>query len=189
MSTRWRAGPECRRFCSLEMLLMGDHMRLSRKVCFLMMIFSFFFCAHGAAGQYQGGQQETGWQDNEGALYSGGPFHVTEDILTNLTPRERKWYHIFQDGVPLFDGWKKITQAVVEKFPEHEREGRLAAMQALGFKIGHEWSRDNRVRKVNTEALRAWGQDLRQAGTQDHVQLADVLYKIDSEVNALLRME
>jgi hypothetical protein len=189
MSAKWRAGPERRHFYSLEILLMGDHMRLSRKVCFLMMIFSFFFCAHGAAAQYQGGQQEPGWQDNKRLSHSGGTLLITEDLLAGLSQKERKWYHRFQDGVPLFDGWKKITQAVVEKFPEHEREGRLAAMQALGFKIGHEWSRDNRVRKVNTEALRAWGQDLRQAGTQDHVQLADVLYKIDSEVNALLHME
>ena len=166
-------------------------MKFSRKACFLMVIFSFLFCAQGGASQYQGGQQvqETAWSGNEGLSHSGGPFHVTDDLLAGLTSKERKWYHRFQDGVPLFDGWKKITQAVVEKFPEHEREGKLAAMQALGFKIGHEWSRDNRVRKVSTEALRAWGKDLRQAGAQDHVQLANVLYKIDSEVNALLHME
>lgn len=156
-----------------------------------MVISFFFFCAHGFAGQFQGAQhvQEPVWQGNEGALYSGGPFHVTEDILTNLTPKERRWYHRFQEGLPLFDGWKKITQAVVAKFPEQEREGILAAMQALGFKIGYEWSRDNRVRRVSSETLRVWGHDLRKAGSENHVQLANVLYKIDSEVNALLHME
>jgi len=153
-----------------------------------MMFFSLLFCAQGGAGQYQDDLQKQGrgWPGNEGLSHSGGPFHGTDDLLSGLTAKEKKWYYRFQEGVPLFDGWKKITQAVVEKFPEHEREGRLAAMQALGFKIGYEWSRDNRVRKVSTELLRAWGKDLRQAGTQDHDQLANVLHKIDSEVNALL---
>jgi hypothetical protein len=84
---------------------------------------------------------------------------------------------------------EKITRAVVEKFPEYEREKILAAMQSLGIKIGYEWSRDNRVRKVNTEMLRAWGRDLRKAGTENHVQLAKVLYKIDNEINILIRLE
>jgi len=166
-------------------------MRFSGKTCLLMVFFSLLFCVHGIAGQFQGAQQaqESAGQGTEGVVVLKNSFHVTGDELANLTPRERKWYYRFQEGVPLFDGWKKITQAVVEKFPEHEREGRLAAMQALGLKIGHEWSRDNRVRKVNTTTLRAWGQDLRKAGAESHVQLANVLHKIDSEVNALLYLK
>lgn len=166
-------------------------MRFSWKTCFLMVAFSLLLCAHGMAGQLQNAPlaQEPARQGNEGLLDSGGPFRITEDVLASLTPKERKWYHRFQEGIPLFDGWKKITQAVVEKFPEHEREKRLAAMHELGIKIGHEWSRDNRVRKVSTETLRVWGQDLRKAGAENHVQLAKVLYKIDSEVNALLHLE
>lgn len=109
--------------------------------------------------------------------------------LSNLTDGERKWYQRFQEGVPFFDGWKKITEMVIERFPEHEREQRMAAMQALGLKIGYEWSRDNRVRKVNTDMLRAWGKDLRQAGSQNHVQLAQVISKIDGEMNNLLHRQ
>ena len=63
----------------------------------------------------------------------------------------------------------------------------MATMQTLGLKIGHEWSRDNRVRKVNTDMLRAWGRELRKAGAENHIQLAQALYKIDSEVDTLLR--
>jgi hypothetical protein len=164
-------------------------MKFLRKICFLLMIFSCLPCIHGMAGQFQGDQrpQEITARNNEaspGAVDFGQP---PEDVLATLTAGEKKWYHRFQEGIPCFDGWKKITQAVVEKFPEHEREKRQAAMQALGFKIGYEWSRDNRVRKVNTDMLRAWGRELRKAGAKDHVQLAQVLYKIDSEVETLLR--
>lgn len=153
------------------------------------MIFSLLPCIHGMADQSQGDDQqlrEITTRNNEvspGAVGFGQP---AEEVLATLTAGEKKWYHRFQEGIPCFDGWKKITQVVVEKFPEHERETRLAAMQALGFKIGYEWSRDNRVRKVNTDMLRAWGRELRKAGAEDHVQLAQVLYKIDSEVETLL---
>ncbi len=155
------------------------------------MILSLLFTVHGIAGESQDRQQAKDYSQYDGEILfaSNGFFHVSEEVLATLTPGERKWYHRFQEGVPLFEGWKKITQAVVAKFPEHEREKRLAAMQVLGLKIGYEWSRDNRVRKVNTEMLRAWGTDMRKAGAENHVQLAKVLYKIDSEMNALLHLE
>ncbi len=170
----------------------GNSMIFSRKICFLLLVFSFLFCAQGFA------EQST---DTPLAAETLSPKHgevVVSDIDVNqvapageevlvakLSPGERKWYYRFQEGIPLFDGWKKITQAVIEKFPEHEREQQLATMQALGLKIGYEWSRDNRVRKVNTDMLRAWGKDLRKAGSESHVQLAQVIHKIDRELNAL----
>lgn len=164
-------------------------MKSLKKICFLLMIFLCLPCSHGMANQSQGDQrlQEITSRSNEVLLGADGFGQPAEEILATLTPGERKWYHRFQEGIPYFDGWKKITQAVVEKFPEHERETRLAAMQALGFKIGYEWSRDNRVRKVNTDMLKVWGRELRTAGAENHVQLAQALYKIDSEVETLLR--
>jgi hypothetical protein len=164
-------------------------MTFLKKICFLMMVFSFLPCSYGMANQFQGDQrtQDVALSKNEVLLSSNGLGQHAEEVLATLTPGERKWFHRFQEGIPCFDGWKKITQAVVEKFPEQEREKRMAAMQTLGFKIGHEWSRDNRVRKVNTDMLRAWGRELRKAGAENHVQLAQALYKIDSEVDTLLR--
>ena len=154
-----------------------------------MMIFLCLPCYYGRADQGQGDQQVQAITPgkNTEVLGADGLNLPTEEVLSRLSPGERKWYHRFQEGIACFDGWKKITQAVVEKFPEHEREMRLAAMQTLGFKIGYEWSRDNQVRRVNTDMLRAWGRELRKAGAENHVQLAQVLYKIDSEVDTLLR--
>jgi hypothetical protein len=164
-------------------------MKFLKKICFLLMIFFCLPCNHGIADQFPGDQrqQEITSRNRDTLPGADGFGQPAEGALANLTPGERKWYHRFQEGIPCFDGWKKITQAVVEKFPEHERESRLAAMQALGFKVGYEWSRDNRVRKVNTDMLRAWGRELRKAGAENHVQLAQVLNKIDSEVDTLLR--
>ena len=154
-----------------------------------MMIFLCLPCKHGMADQFQGDQRTQGitLPNNKALLSPAGVGQPAEEVLATLTPGERKWYYRFQEGIPCFDGWKKITQAVVEKFPEPERETRMATMQTLGLKIGHEWSRDNRVRKVNTDMLRAWGRELRKAGAENHIQLAQALYKIDSEVDTLLR--
>ncbi len=151
-----------------------------------MLISSLLFTVHGIAGQSGDDQQakETLQQNKRIMLASNSFFHIPEDVA-NLTPGERKWYHRFQEGIPFFDGWKKITRAVVGKFPEHEREKMLAAMQSLGIKIGYEWCRDNRVRKVDTEMLMAWGRDMRKAGAENYVQLAKVVYKIDNEINML----
>ena len=164
-------------------------MTFLKRLCFLMMIFTCLPCNYGMADESQGDQrtQEIKSSNHEASLSPEGVSQPAEEVLANLTPGERKWYYRFQEGIPCFDGWKKITQAVVEKFPEPERETRMAAMQTLGLKIGHEWSRDNRVRKVNTDMLRAWGRELRKAGAENHVQLAQALYKIDSEVDTLLR--
>ncbi|MFH2124065.1 MAG: hypothetical protein ABIJ50_11360 [Pseudomonadota bacterium] len=166
-------------------------MRFSKSISFLILLSSLLFSVHGIAGQSQDDQQaeKSTQQDDVIVIASSGFSHAPEAVLATLSPGERKWYHRFQEGIPLFDGWKKITQAVVEKFPEHERANRLAAMQELGLKIGYEWSRDNHVRRVNTDMLRAWGKDLRKAGAESHVQLANVLYKIDSEMNTLLHLE
>jgi hypothetical protein len=154
-----------------------------------MIILFCFPCNSGLTAELQNDQhiQEIILHNKEALLNPDGFGQVSEEILASLTPGERKWYYRFQEGIPCFDGWKKITQAVVEKFPEHEREARMATMRLLGFKIGYEWSRDNRVRKVNTEMLRAWGKELRKAGAENYIQLAEVLFKIDSEVNTLLR--
>lgn len=145
----------------------------------------------GIAGQLPSEEQaeKSAPHENTAPTATNGPVQVSEEILEKLSPGEKKWYCRFQEGVPFFDGWEKITQAVVEKFPEHERKQRLEAMHKLGLKIGYEWSRDNRVRKVNTDMLRAWGRDLRKAGAESHVQLAEVLYKIDNEMDSLLHLQ
>ncbi len=167
-----------------------------KKYSFLFIFVVIFSSSPGWADQFQGGRDP---EAPEAILPATVPSFADADSdsqpapapapeikLANLTDGERKWYQRFQEGVPFFDGWKKITEMVLERFPAQEREQKMAIMQALGLKIGYEWSRDNRVRKVNTDMLRAWGKDLRQAGSQNHLQLAKVIDKIDREINKLL---
>lgn len=166
-------------------------MRLLKKVFFLTVAFSFFLCAHGHATQINTNQQvpEMMEQEDKSLVVQEGFIPAPVNLLDTLSPGEKKWFQRFQDGAPFLDGWKKITQAVVAKFPEQERALRLAVMRELGLKIGSEWSRDDHIRKVDTDMLRAWGKELRQAGAENHVQLANVMFKIEKEINHLLQLE
>jgi len=157
----------------------------------LTVIFLFFLCAHGNAVQVHNKQQvpDMMQQDEKSRVVPEGFIPAPPELLDTLSPGEKKWFQRFQDGAPFLDGWKKITQTVVAKFPEHERGQRLAVMRELGLKIGSEWSRDDRIRKVDTDMLRAWGKELRQAGAENHVQIAKVMFKIEKEINYLLHLE
>lgn len=156
-----------------------------------MVLFLLVLSMQGRAQQVQDSPQPMAAlpQGNKSLNISHKVEPEADQTLKSLAPAEMKWFQRFQEGVPFFDGWKKITQMVVERFPEHERDQIKVIMHALGHKIGSEWSRDNRVRRVNTDMLRVWGKDLRKAGAENHTQLAKIIYKIDSEMNSLLHKE
>lgn len=163
---------------------MKNHRIFIRCLCMAIVL----VCGNGLAGQGEGSVVEAdGGVSVDQLLQRDMAPEESELVLEKLTPGEQKWYWRFHDGVAMFDGWNKITNAVVEKFPEHERGKVMMVMQLLGHKIGYEWSRDNKVRRVDTDMLRAWGRDLRKAGAENHVQLARVIVKIDSEMNSLLK--
>jgi len=166
-------------------------MRLFKEISWLTVFCSFLACVHGHAMQVYENQQllATVEQKDRILMVPEGFIPAPADLLETLSPEEKKWFQRFQDGFPFLDGWKKITQTVIAKFPENERAQRMAAMRELGLKIGSEWSRDDRIRKVDTDMLRAWGKELRQAGAENHVQIAKVMFKIEKEINSLLHLE
>jgi len=172
-------------------ILHGGCMGFLKKVSLLTATLFFLLCAHGNAMQLQENNQMTESKQNHNMsqVVPDGFVPAPPDLLETLSPGEKKWFQRFQEGVPLFSGWKKITQAVVEKFPENERDQRMAIMRELGLKIGSEWSRDDHIRKVDTDMLRLWGKELRQAGSENHLQIAKVMFKIEREVNSLLQLE
>ena len=162
-----------------------------KKVSLFTAILSFLLCTYGNAVQVQEDKQMAELKQNNtiSQVVPDGFIPAPPDLLETLSPGEKKWFQRFQEGVPLFSGWKKITQSVVERFPENEREQRRVIMRELGLKIGSEWSRDDHIRKVDTDMLRLWGKELRQAGAENHLQIAKVMFKIEREINSLLQLE
>jgi hypothetical protein len=103
-----------------------------------------------------------------------------------LNSEEQKWYNKFQKGGLFFDGWQDISKDVVEKFPEEEKIKTKVTMQVLGDKIGSEWCRKNEIRRISTEMLKKWGDQLRKAVASSSTQVASVIYSIEYEVDTLL---
>jgi hypothetical protein len=107
--------------------------------------------------------------------------------VDNLSQEEQDWYCKFQEGIVFFDGWKDITDDILAKVPEDEQVRIKVTMQALGIKVGCEWSRENDVRKISTEMLKAWGKRLRKAAAGDSTQaMIQAIHAIEYEVDELL---
>ncbi|MBU1231950.1 MAG: hypothetical protein KKD01_15245 [Proteobacteria bacterium] len=105
-----------------------------------------------------------------------------------LNSDEQKWYNKFQKGGLFFDGWQDISQDVVAKVPEEEKVKTKLTMQVLGDKIGSEWCKKNEIRKISTDMLKQWGNQLRKAVASSSSQIAPVLHSIEYEVDELLSL-
>ena len=79
------------------------------------------------------------------------------------TKDEEEWFHKFYEGTFLIKGWRSRMKELLQPFPSAEKEEMRGLLDNLGEKIGREWAKNNRVRRVDTPLLQKWGQDLTNA--------------------------
>ena len=108
------------------------------------------------------------------------------EIPESLTPEEKSWFKVFQDGNILAMGWQEISTEILARTSMDNRQEQRVALESLGRKIGMEWSRQNRVRKVNTSMLQEWGGMLRKTAKKNPQQLAQAITYINQELEAVL---
>lgn len=108
------------------------------------------------------------------------------EIPASLTPEERKWFRVFQEGNFLSDGWQDIAAEILAKTAPEERPAQKVALDDLGRKIGMEWCRPNSVRRVNSAMLSAWGDILRATARKNPQQLAWAISFINQKVDAAI---
>ena len=108
------------------------------------------------------------------------------EIPESLTPEEKSWFKTFQEGNILAMGWQEITTEILARTSPDKRQEQRIALESLGRKIGMEWSRQNRVRKVNTSMLQEWGGMLRKTAKKNPQQLAQAITYINQELEAVL---
>ena len=106
--------------------------------------------------------------------------------IEELNEEAREWFATFQKGGMFFDGWKEISDDVVEKVPSENKIPTKMIMLALGVRIGCEWSKDNEIRKISTEMLQKWGGQLRETVDERPDSIPHVIRYIESEVDTLL---
>jgi hypothetical protein len=114
-------------------------------------------------------------------LQQGNPQSVAQ-----LDEEAREWFSTFQEGGIFFDGWKDISDKVINNVPESEKVQTKLQMLALGVRMGCEWSKENEIRKISTKMLKNWGQEIREVVKTRPTDIPHVINKIEGEVDALL---
>ena len=77
---------------------------------------------------------------------------------------------------------EELLQAV----PDSAKDTVGELLSNLGEKIGREWSRDNKVRRIDTAMIQKWGEDLRQSKKKGTDALTEDLRRLDAEVDKIL---
>jgi len=106
--------------------------------------------------------------------------------IEQLDEEAKEWFSTFQKGGVLFDGWKEISDKVINNVPESEKVHTKLQMLALGVRMGCEWSKENDIRKISTKMLRNWGNEIRETVKSRPGEVPLVINKIEGEVDALL---
>ena len=99
---------------------------------------------------------------------------------------EQEWFRKFYEGTFLVTGWKQRMKELLQAVPDSDKEYVNDLLEDLGQKIGREWARENRLRKIDTPALQKWGDDLRSAKRKGPSVLVEQIRKLDAEVNTII---
>ncbi len=86
----------------------------------------------------------------------------------------------------LVKGWKQRMKEILDQTPKAQQDEIRPLLERLGNKIGPEWARDNRVRRIDTAMLQRWGDDLLLAQKKGKTSLIETIYRIDRDVDHIL---
>ena len=99
---------------------------------------------------------------------------------------EQEWFQEFYEGTFLIKGWKHRMQELLQAIPGEERKHVKDLLEGLGQKIGREWARENRLRRIDTSALQKWGEDLRSAKRKGASALIEKIRNLDEQVDRII---
>jgi|GEM_PF-2974559 len=119
--------------------------------------------------------------------YETDVLDIYQTMLDKMSEEDRDWYKKFHEGIMFFNGWKEITKDVLKKYSAKEKQKALIFMQHLGVRIGTEWSKDNDIRRIDTDMLKSWGKRLKEAAKKEKNHLTKTLYALKAEVEELLK--
>lgn len=112
--------------------------------------------------------------------------NVDNQILHQLSEKEQQWYAKFQEGLTFFDGWKQISEDILLCLPEKEKPDAKILLEKMGVSIGAEWSKSNKIRKIDTDQLHSWGKRIKKARRGGAKELSRTVILISQEADAIL---
>lgn len=94
-----------------------------------------------------------------------------------------EWVHTFYHGkrFPPVAGWKEREKEILARLHESHHGRVHERLSHVGKVLAAEWSKDNRVRKVSTSDLQAWGARFKDAAKDADALLA-ALQAVEAEV-------
>ncbi|MCW5211375.1 hypothetical protein VU04_00505 [Desulfobulbus sp. TB] len=105
-----------------------------------------------------------------------------------LSAEEQEWFTTFQEGTFYAQGWKDITSKILDKITKESEKKKLRrSLNLLGIRIGCEWSKDNSVRKINTDMLEQWGAKLQKTAEEKPDELPILIANIRQKVFDLVK--
>ena len=99
---------------------------------------------------------------------------------------EEENFRKFLRGTFLIKGWNARVKEILQKVPSEEKNATEHLLFELGKKIGREWARDKKVRKIDSTMLHAWGKELKSAAEESPQRLVNKLKHIEQEVEKIL---
>ncbi|CAK8712626.1 hypothetical protein KKHLCK_01645 [Candidatus Electrothrix laxa] len=104
-----------------------------------------------------------------------------------LSENEKEWFTTFQEGTFYVQGWKEITSKILEKIKQENKKKELQqSLNYLGIRIGCEWSKNNSIRKINTDMLEQWGSELQKIAEEKPDELPVLIANIRQKVFELV---
>ena len=77
-------------------------------------------------------------------------------------------------------------EEILAQVPPGQESDFRERLRNLGAKIGPEWARDNRNRRIDTQMLQGWGDKLRRCRSANAEQLTCPIEEIEAEVDRIL---
>lgn len=97
-----------------------------------------------------------------------------------------EWVRKFYKGSWVVDGWNDRVKELTSGLDASDATEVKAGLDELGILISHEWAKDNDVRKINTDHLKAWGARLKDEKAKGTSHLQAAIKTIAEEARALL---
>lgn len=104
--------------------------------------------------------------------------------MTKKTEEEN--YQKFLKGVFWIKGWNTRKKEILQAVPYENRLEMKQFLDELGEKIGREWAKESRTRKINSKMLKKWGSELQEAVALGPARLVEQLKTIECEANEII---
>lgn len=99
---------------------------------------------------------------------------------------EEENYQKFLKGVFWIKGWNSRVKEILQTVPDEDRVEMKKLLAELGEKIGREWAKDSGIRKIDSEMLKIWGNQLKQAVVIGPTHLVKQLRELERDVAKII---